>query len=123
MTGPALETRRDQLFLLKQGFEDPAYPGQRFYCWHCAALEGALTYFPELTEKIEIMRVSWPRPRQEIVELVGVENQSVPLLILADSERTEGASINRFRGVSFVSGVEDILQALSLRHGIPMPHP
>jgi hypothetical protein len=29
-------TTRDRLLLLKPGFEDPAFPGQRFYCWHCA---------------------------------------------------------------------------------------
>ena len=36
---------RDTLFLLRPGFEDPAYPGQRFYCWHCALLEGVLASF------------------------------------------------------------------------------
>jgi len=25
---------RDRLLLLRPGFEDPAFPGQRFYCWH-----------------------------------------------------------------------------------------
>jgi len=33
---------RDRLFLLRPGFEDPAYPGQRFYCSHCALIEGVL---------------------------------------------------------------------------------
>mgnify|MGYP003660069133 CR=1 FL=1 len=31
-------TERDQLFLLRPGFADPDYPGDMFYCWHCALM-------------------------------------------------------------------------------------
>jgi hypothetical protein len=55
---------RDRLFLLKPDFADPAYPGQRFYCWHCALLEGVLASFPHLQAKIDVVRIAWPRPRQ-----------------------------------------------------------
>jgi hypothetical protein len=37
---------RDRLFLLKPDFANPAFPGDRFYCWHCALLEGVLVSFP-----------------------------------------------------------------------------
>ena len=47
---PELFMTRDRLFLLRPGFEDPAYPGQRFYCWHCALIEGVLASFPALAE-------------------------------------------------------------------------
>jgi DUF3088 family protein len=75
------------LFLLKPDFEDPAYPGQRFFCWQCALLEGVLASFPSLQTKIDVMRIPWPRPRRAVIEIVGEANQSLPLLVLA-SRRT-----------------------------------
>ena len=45
---------RDLLFLLRPGFEDPAYPGRRFYCWHCALMEGVLASFPELAGRLDL---------------------------------------------------------------------
>jgi hypothetical protein len=41
---------RDRLFILKAEFVDPAYPGRRFFCWHCALLEGVLASFPHLND-------------------------------------------------------------------------
>lgn len=99
----------DRLFLLKPGFEDPAYPGRVFYCWHCALLEGVLASFPELAERLEVERIEWSRPRRRIVELLGEENQSLPVLLLAEG--------------GFVNDKDAILAALSQRHGFPHPHP
>ncbi len=62
---------RDTLYLLQPGFEDPAYPGQKFYCEHCALMEGVLASFPELGKDLDIKRVAWPRPRHEVIALVG----------------------------------------------------
>jgi hypothetical protein len=50
-------TTRDRLLLLKPGFEDPAFPGQRFYCWHCALIEGVLASFPELAARLDVERI------------------------------------------------------------------
>ncbi|CTQ56270.1 hypothetical protein LP7551_04829 [Roseibium album] len=100
---------RDTLFLLAPGFEDPAYPGETFYCWHCALMEGVLASFPNLASNLDVRRIAWPRPRQELVEVLGEENQSLPVLIL-----TEGGFINE---------KDEILKALTKRHGFPLPHP
>jgi hypothetical protein len=70
---------RDKLFLLAPHFEDPAFPGKRFFCWHCALLDGLLASFPDLASRLMVERVSWPRPRQSVIELVGESNQSLPL--------------------------------------------
>jgi hypothetical protein len=113
---------RDRLFLLKPDFEDPAYPGQRFYCWHCALLEGVLASFPSLQSKIDVERIAWPRPRQAVVEIVGEDNQSLPLLVLAADAPDELAT-GKFQGQRFVDGKDAILTVLSRRHGIPRPHP
>lgn len=112
----------DKLFLLSPGFEDPAYPGQRFYCWHCALLEGVLASFPALTKRLNVERVAWPRPRQPITGLVGEDNQSLPLLILCDGE-TSVHQTGIYAGRAFINDKDQILAALSERHGLPAPHP
>jgi hypothetical protein len=113
---------RDQLFLLQQGFEDPAYPGQRFYCWHCAVIDGVLAAFPDLARRLDVHRVAWPRPRHAVIALVGEQNQSVPLLVLADRPASDQPT-DVYAGRAFIADKDRILAALSERHGFPRPHP
>ena len=114
--------QRDRLFLLKPGFEDPAYPGERFYCWHCALLEGVLASFPALASKIDVERVAWARPRQAVIDLIGEHNQSLPMLLLA-ADAPEQFATGNFRGNHYVNDKDAILDVLRRRHGIPRPHP
>ncbi len=100
---------RDILFILAPGFRDPAYPGKTFYCWHCALMEGVPASFPDLAANLDVRRIGWPRPRREIADLPGEQNQSLPVLVLG-----EGGHIN---------DKDAILEALSARHGFPLPHP
>jgi hypothetical protein len=104
--------KKDQLFLLNHSFEDSKLPGQVFYCKDCAVVEGLLTTFPVLKEKLEIHYVAYPRPRTAVIKLVGEENQNLPLLILKEGDTP-----------AFISDLDEILSALSGRHGIPLPHP
>jgi len=113
---------RDTLIIIKPDFVDPAYPDMRFYCWHCALMEGVLASFPELGTRIDVLRIEWPRPRRAVIELIGPENQSLPVLILAD-DADESLATGRFEGRRFVEGKDAILAALSRRHDIPLPHP
>lgn len=113
---------RDLLFLLRPDFEDPAFPGQRFYCWHCALIEGVLASFPALSGRLDIERIAWPRPRQAVIALLGEENQSLPLLVLADGA-TSPHQTGSYCGRAFVADKDAILAALSERHGFPDPHP
>jgi hypothetical protein len=113
---------RDRLFLLRPGFTDPAYPGQVFYCWHCALMEGVLASFPELAVRLDVERIAWPRPRQAVVDLVGQGNQSVPLLVLGEGGPGD-ADADSHGVVRFIAGKDRILAALSRRHGFPDPHP
>ncbi|MEY9403481.1 hypothetical protein ABIF66_001115 [Bradyrhizobium japonicum] len=112
----------DRLFLLRPGFEDPAFPGQRFYCWHCALIEGVLALFPKLAEKLDVERIAWPRPRLPVIALVGEENQLLPLLVLADGT-TSPHQTGSHHGRAFIADKDAILAALSERHGFPDPHP
>lgn len=113
---------RDTLILLKPAFLDPAYPGTRFYCWHCALLEGVLQSFPDLAARLDVERIAWPRPRCEVVARLGEGHQSLPVLILGEGSDTSGAT-GHANGRSFVEGKDAILAALSARYGIPVPHP
>ena len=113
---------RDKLFLIGPDFRDPAYPGQRFYCWHCALMEGVLASFPELTKSLDVERIAWERPREAVVRWAGVDNQSLPLLVLAD-DAPAGFATGSYEGRRFVAGKDAILNVLSRRHGIPEPHP
>ena len=113
---------RDKLFLLKPGFEDSAYPGQTFYCWHCALIEGILASFPKLGEELDVVRIAWPRPRAEVVALIGEDNQSLPVLVLADGA-TSPLQTGIYHGRGFVADKDRILAALTERHGFPVPHP
>ncbi|NVD40490.1 DUF3088 domain-containing protein [Ensifer sp. HO-A22] len=113
---------KDKLFLIQPGFKDPAYPGQQFYCWHCALIEGVLASFPDLAKRIDVERIAWPRPRLPVIAFVGEENQSLPLLVLADGNTSEHQT-GVFQGRAFVSEKDKLLAALSERHGFPDPHP
>ena len=113
---------RDRLFLLQPGFEDPAYPGRRFYCWHCALLEGVLASFPDLAKRIDVVRVAWPRPRQAVIDIAGEANQSLPLLLLADGASSPHRT-GSHQGRALIADKDAILAALSDRHGFPDPHP
>jgi hypothetical protein len=101
--------KKDKLFLIIPDFADAAYPGRRFHCWHCTLMEGMLAAFPELAKKIDVERVPYPRPRASVIAVAGEANQNLPLLVLADG--------------SLVIEKDDILKALTERHGFPEAHP
>ncbi|KMO28851.1 DUF3088 domain-containing protein [Methylobacterium aquaticum] len=113
---------RDHLFLLAPDFVDPAYPGRRFYCWHCALIEGVLAGFPALAGRLDVTRLPWPRPRQALIDRVGEAHQSLPLLVLA-ADAPDCLATRRHGAVRFIADMDAILRALHERHGIPEPHP
>ncbi|MEQ9344975.1 MAG: DUF3088 domain-containing protein [Thalassospira sp.] len=113
---------RDTIFLLKPDFEDPAWPGQRFYCWHCALIDGVLTSFPDIKGALDIRHIAWPRPRTEIIDILGEDHQSLPVMILKSGE-TSPLQTGVANGHAFIDDKDAILQALSDRHGFPVPHP
>jgi hypothetical protein len=113
---------RDTLILLHRLTDNPAFPGQLFYCEHCVLMEGVLACFPELAERLDVERVAWPRPRGAVVARIGEENQDLPVLILAE-DAPDGLATGTANGRRFVAGKDAILAALAARHGIPLPHP
>ncbi|KQT44191.1 hypothetical protein ASG47_16655 [Devosia sp. Leaf420] len=106
----------DRLFLIDPGFEVTGRDDGPFVCPFCNQIEGLLASFPQLSLDIEVVRVAFPRPRQEVVALVGEANQGLPLLILGDNSPGDA----RVRdGLHFVSDTERILELLAERHRFP----
>lgn len=113
---------RDRLFILEHQFEDPAFPGDEFYCEHCVLMEGLLAAFPHLNHSLDVVRVAWSRPRGVVVDLLGPEHQELPLLVLADGAEAF-AGCQTANGHSFVNEKSAILAVLAERHGLPRAHP
>jgi hypothetical protein len=115
------KTMRDHLFLLKPGFE--IGDGKHYYCPHSAQVEGILSFYPILRTQMEVTYLKFARPRQPIVDLIGEENQSAPVLVVGDpgtipKQLKPGSAKDK----SFFSGEEAIAEYLALRYGIGWPH-
>ncbi len=108
------------LFLLKAGFPDPKHGPGGFYCPECATIAGLLWYYPEVAAKLDVRIVDAPRPRADVVALVGEENQSCPVLVLPPGDEPTG--VPHAKGRAFVSGPEKIVDFLADRFGTARSH-
>ena len=111
---------KDTLFLLAAGFPDGE--GAPYYCPACTIFEGLLQLFPQLHEQIEVTRVDFPRPRPAIIELIGEQNQSCPVLILGASSQPGEVQTKTFGERRFIDDPQEIGNYLSRAYGIPRPH-
>jgi hypothetical protein len=110
---------RDTLFVLRPGFLDK---GVRWFCPYSAQVVGFLDYFPEVRDTLEIVELDFPRPRQPVIELVGEQHQSLPLLVLRPGAEDAGVPIGEANGRRFVEKTIDILRYLAATRGVPLPH-
>lgn len=109
---------KDQLFLMKPNFVNAGLGP--FYCGDSVSVEGLISFFPELREKVDITYIEFPRPRQALVDAIGENQQSVPVLILDDAapDLTE-IGTRTSAGRRFISDEKNIREYLSIRHGLP----
>jgi hypothetical protein len=95
--------RKHTLFLLHPGFFDGE--DGPFFCPHNAAMEGLLKYEPTLESKLDVQRVEFQRPRQEIIKVLGEENQNLPVLVLDETQEAPiEAQISAETGRAFIVG-------------------
>ncbi len=74
-----------------------------FYCPDCGILEFFLAYNPDISKQLEIIYIDYKRPRPIIIEYLGEENQSSPVLVLDDSNQTsDGAKKSFSTGKTFI---------------------
>lgn len=116
----------DILFLLTPGFTDPARDseGKTYYCPDCAFLEGVLAYHPELRARLDVRYIDYPRPRREIVALVGDAHQGCPNLVLdpAHHGRVDPTRFHRAGDRLHSSDSRQIVEYLAEHYGAHVPH-
>ena len=117
----------EKLFILKQDFQDRNLnpKDQLYYCPHCAMIEGVLSYYPHLREKLEVIYINFPRPRHQLMDLVGEENQGCPNLVISKdiSDKVDTGYFKMHGDYLFVNQKELIAQYLADRFKIAIPHP
>ena len=75
---------KPKLFILKMPFEDG--PGKMWICSHCALIEGALLVNTHWEGMVEVRRIEFPKPRKEVVNILGEDNQWLPVLIIENNK-------------------------------------
>jgi len=95
-----------------------------YYCPDCAVVEGFLHYSPQIREEMEIIQMNFPRPRAEIVELLGIENQSCPVLVLNEEAGVAPrAKTSLATGRKFINDALAICNFLAETYNGVKPHP
>lgn len=111
------------LFLLPPDFADPAFSKtDSYFCPSCAMVEGFLSYFPQVREKLIFEYLDFPRPRKVLVERLGEARQSCPVLILGpDAPFTE--NLDSVEGGFVIQDATEITRYLGKVFGLSLPHP
>jgi hypothetical protein len=111
----------DRLYLLKPNFHDQ---GKVYFCPGCAEVLGFLEFYPTIKNCLGLHYVDFPRPRAELVSLLGEQNQSCPVLILGTSASNlkPGLKVRHANGKVFVEGGREITEYLAHVHGTGIPH-
>ena len=117
----------DKLFLLKPGFIDSNVDQEErtYYCPDSAAIEGVLVYHPQLREQLEVIYVDFPKPRKEIVDLIGEANQGCPVLVVnvSTSVKSDGKDGKVSNGYQFFNATKQIMNYLADKYKLGFPHP
>lgn len=79
-------TKPSILYLLKVGFSDPALGPETYFCPYCIQVEGFLSVFPEVHDKIRIEYVDFGKPRGDLARYSGDANQSCPQIVFPDGD-------------------------------------
>jgi hypothetical protein len=111
---------KDRLYLLKSDFLDQ---GKIYFCPGCAQVEGMLSFYPALRERIEVQYIEFPRPRPSLVAEVGEENQGCPKLVLGGEYAIPPSiTVAEAKGRRFVSAPLEICRYLASAYGVGEPH-
>ncbi len=112
---------RDLLFLLKPNLNEN---GRVYHCPECAMVEGVLAYHPNVRYEFDVQYVDFARPRPAVIERLGEEHQSCPVLILQREHGPfpERVKVQEARGHRFIAGSIEIAVALASAYGTSHPH-
>lgn len=112
----------DQLFLLKPNFLDKGKGP--FFCPGCAQMLGLLEFYPELRRSLSVHYVDFPRPRPELIALLGEANQSCPVLVLkaVPPDLPSNIKVQKANDSAFIEGADEIAEYLAHVHKVGSPH-
>jgi len=110
---------KDQLYLLRPGFMNAGIGP--LYCGDSLPVEGLLSFFPQLRSLLDVHYLEFPRPRAALVDLLGEENQGVPVLILADDREIADPDLQpkAVKGRRFYADEKSIRRYLSEQYDLP----
>ena len=109
---------KDQLYLMKPDFMNAGLGP--FYCGDSVSVEGLLGFFPELREKVDVTYIDFPRPRHALVDTIGENQQSLPVLILAtNAPEVAEVEIKNANGFRFINSEKGIREYLSIINHLP----
>jgi hypothetical protein len=111
------------LYLLAPGFEGKkGSGGPREYCPECAEIWGVLHYFPAIKEALEICYQPIARPRKDLVDTLGEDNQNCPTLIFPkEFDIPDGVRVHEADGYKFLNNARAIGYYFSYAYGTPVP--
>ena len=111
---------KDRLYLLKPDFMDQ---GKAYFCPGCAQVEGMLSFYPVLREKIDIRYIEFPRPCASLVAVIGEENQGCPKLVHGgEYPIPPGVTVGEAEGSRFISVPIEICRYFAAAYGVGEPH-
>ena len=114
-----------KLFLLKSDFIDKSIDDHtKYYCPHSAMINGVIHYYPKLKELIDVIYIDFERPRRQLIDLVGEENQGCPNLVINKSEVDKNIDVSYFTSYGenlFVNDEFLIAAYLSAKYNIGIP--
>jgi hypothetical protein len=115
---------KDRIFVFRPGFEDPEKkPGVTYFCPYSAQVIGFLSYYPRVRDSLEVIELGFEKPRAPLVELLGEQHQSAPLLVLAgEPAHVEHVKVTHAKGHAFVEKTIEILRYLAHTRNVPVPH-
>jgi hypothetical protein len=106
---------QDTLFMLDP--ESVKMDGKARYCPDCALIAGYLSFYPAVAGALSIQMIAAPRPRKEIVALLGEDHQGAPVLVLdRDSKPAPAIACDEINGYRFIDDPKAILAYLGQKH-------
>ena len=110
---------KDQLYLLRPGFSNAGLGPM--YCSDSAPVEGMLSFFPELRQMVDVHYLEFPRPRKQVVEALGEQHQSLPVLIIAANRQVKEQELEpqTSNGRRYFADERAIRHYLSTQYGMP----
>ncbi len=111
---------KDQLYIMQPGF----FNGDLgpLYCGDSAPVEGVLSFFPKLRELVDVHYIPFARPRAPLADLLGEENQSIPVLVLAADSNVSDPTLEALEanGQRYFNDQALIRRYLSSQFDLPM---